>query len=83
MKKLAFVDLTNYTTWPIGGMLEYELAILPYIAQSFDVDLWGVSVDGVSTATYCELPSFLHQRILEGAVMLALRSKGINISENK
>lgn len=29
-KKMAFVDLTNYKDWPMGGMLEYELAILWY-----------------------------------------------------
>ncbi len=45
-KKLAFVDLTDYLKWPMGGMLEYELAILPYLAKHYDMDLWGVSVDG-------------------------------------
>lgn len=46
-KKLAFVDLTNYKDWPLGGMLEYELAILPIMAERFEIDLWGFSVDGV------------------------------------
>lgn len=46
-KKMAFVDLTNYRNWPMGGMLEYELAILPYLCEHYDVDLWGFSVDGI------------------------------------
>lgn len=45
-KKMAFVDLTNYKDWPMGGMLEYELAILKHLVQEYDVDIWGVSVDG-------------------------------------
>lgn len=45
-KKMAFVDLTNFKDWPMGGMLEYELAILPYLCEHYDVDLWGFSVDG-------------------------------------
>lgn len=45
-KKMAFVDLTNFKDWPMGGMLEYELAILPYLAEHFDLDIWGYSVDG-------------------------------------
>lgn len=44
--KMAFVDLTNFKDWPMGGMLEYERAILPYLEREFELDLWGVSVDG-------------------------------------
>lgn len=47
-KKLAFVDLTNFDNWPMGGMLEYELAILPYFCEHYDVDIFGFSVDGIS-----------------------------------
>lgn len=47
-KKMAFVDLTNFENWPMGGMLEYELAILPYLAMHYDLDLWGYSVNGVA-----------------------------------
>lgn len=47
MKKMAFVDLTNFKDWPMGGMLEYELAILPYLEEHYDLDLWGYSVNGV------------------------------------
>lgn len=46
MKKMAFVDLTNYRDWPTGGMLQYELAILPHLSKAYDLDIWGVSVDG-------------------------------------
>lgn len=45
-KKMAFVDLTNYKDWPMGGMLEYELAILKYLVEEYDVDIYGVSVNG-------------------------------------
>lgn len=45
-KKMAFIDLTNFKDWPMGGMLEYELAILKYLVKAFDIDIWGVSVDG-------------------------------------
>ena len=46
-KKLAFVDLTNFKNWPMGGMLEYELAILPYLCEHYEVGIFGFSVDGV------------------------------------
>ncbi len=45
-KKMAFVDLTNFVDWPMGGMIQYELSILPYLCNHYDVDLWGVSVNG-------------------------------------
>lgn len=50
-KRLAFVDLTNFVDWPVGGMLQYELTILEYLNEFFDIDLWGVSVDGKSNET--------------------------------
>ena len=42
-----------------------------------------VSINGISEATDCELPESLHQRILERAVMLALRAKGIKLENNE
>lgn len=45
-RKLAFIDLSNFKDWPAGGMLQYELAILPKLVKEFDVDIWGVSVNG-------------------------------------
>lgn len=45
-KKMAFVDLTNYKDWPMGGMIQYELNILPYLCEHYNVDLWGVTVNG-------------------------------------
>ena len=44
--KMAFVDNSNFKDWPMGGMLEYELAILQHLVNDFDVDIWGVSVNG-------------------------------------
>lgn len=46
-KKMAFIDVTNYSNWPMGGMLEYELTILKELTKKYSVDLWGVSVDGI------------------------------------
>lgn len=42
-----------------------------------------LSIDGVSTETSCSLKESLHQMILEKAVMLALRTRGINIQQEK
>ena len=47
-KKMAFVDLTNFKDWPMGGMLQYELAILNHLEEKYQLDIWGVSVDGVT-----------------------------------
>lgn len=52
-KKLAFIDLTNFKDWPMGGMLQYELNILPYLCEHYDVDIWGVSVDGKINDSLC------------------------------
>ena len=38
----------------------------------------GLTIDGISEATECELNSVLHNIILERAVLMALRAKGIN-----
>lgn len=47
MKKMAFVDLTDYCEWPVGGMIRYEQQILSVLADFYEIDLWGVSVDQV------------------------------------
>lgn len=46
MKKMAFIDLSNFNDWPMGGMLEYELSILRKLVYYYEIELWGVSVDG-------------------------------------
>lgn len=40
-----------------------------------------LTIDGISKATECQLNSILHNTILERAVVLALRSKGITIGK--
>lgn len=30
----------------MGGMLEYELSILKHLVKEYDVDIWGMAVDG-------------------------------------
>lgn len=46
MKKMAFVYLSNYKDWPLGGMLNYAKNLLPYIIENYnwDVDIWGGEV---------------------------------------
>jgi hypothetical protein len=43
----------------------------------------GLTVGGKNTQTECELDSSVHQKILENAVILALRSKGLQIDNNR
>lgn len=50
MKKMAFVDLCNFRDWPMGGMIRYELMILETLEQFYEIDLWGVSVDGKASS---------------------------------
>ena len=37
MKKMAFIDLSNFNVWPMGGMLEYELAILRKLVCFYEI----------------------------------------------
>ena len=46
MNKMAFIDLCNFVNWPMGGMIQYELMILETLEKVYEIDLWGVSVDG-------------------------------------
>lgn len=41
----------------------------------------GLTIEGRSSATPCEVHESLHQRILERAVFMALQSKGVSIKE--
>ena len=43
----------------------------------------GLTINNISEATDCELPEAMHQRILEMAVGLAIRSKTIGKTENR
>lgn len=45
MKKMAFVDLSNFTDWPVGGMIRYEMQILEVLANFYEIELWGVSLE--------------------------------------
>ena len=38
----------------------------------------GLTIEGISVATECKLNPVLHKTILERAVLMALRAKGIN-----
>lgn len=45
--KMAFVYLSNYSDWPMGGMLNYVRNIIPYFKDNniCDVDIWGGTKD--------------------------------------
>lgn len=43
----------------------------------------GLTINGEHSASECMLPEFLHQRILEQAVIRALQTKGYNVNNNK
>ena len=60
--------------------VRYLRKLNPIVLTDLDSE---ASINGISEATDCELPDFLHQRILERAVMLALRSKGIRLDNNE
>lgn len=51
--KMAFIDVSNFYDWPAGGMLEYELTILKGLVEYFDIELWGVSVNGKKPEPIC------------------------------
>ena len=45
-KRMAILYYSDYENWPMGGMLNYILAILPYLEKKYEIDIWGCSVDG-------------------------------------
>lgn len=45
-KKMAFIYMSNYIDWPLGGMLEYVKNIIPRLSELYDIDIFGCSVDG-------------------------------------
>ena len=67
-----------------NGVTSYYVRYLRKLNPIVLIDFGSeISVNGVSQATDCELPDFLHQRILERAVMLALRAKGVRLENNE
>lgn len=59
--------------------VRYMKKLQPIVLEDMPNDL---TVNGVGTLTECELHEGLHQRVLELAVSMALRSKGYNIERN-
>lgn len=46
MKKIAFIYLSNYNDWPMGGMLSYVKNLIPYFKNAnWNIDYWGCSVN--------------------------------------
>lgn len=62
---------------------QYLVRYLEKPAPIILTNLEGLSIDGVSTAQTCQLIESLHRPILEQAVILALRSRGINLNNNQ
>jgi hypothetical protein len=67
------------------GVTSYYVRYLKKLKPIVLVDLTGdnLAVNGVSVPTECELHESLHPRILERAVMLALRSRGYTGNNNE
>ncbi len=60
--------------------VRYLRKLKPIVLTDFGNE---ISINGVSQATECELPDIIHQRILDRAVRLALRTKGMTINNNE
>lgn len=43
-KKLAVICSTDYSTYPVGGMMSFVKDSAPMLTKSFDVDFWGIDV---------------------------------------
>lgn len=64
--------------YPIGSyLLRYVEEPKPIILTDLPD---GLTIDGISTKTECELPSILHHKILDVAVRMALQSKSVGLS---
>lgn len=53
-KKMAIICSTDYTSYPMGGMMSYIVDILPKLSEAYDITLWGVSPKG-STSSYIKV----------------------------
>ena len=87
-KRALRLDLSENVVEIISknGCTSYYVRYLKKLKPIILVDLKsdGLTINGISEATDCELHESLHQRILELAVQMALRSKGINVNnENR
>lgn len=44
--KMAFIQSVDYDHWPVGGTLTYVRNIIPFFADKFELDIWGVILKG-------------------------------------
>ena len=52
MRKIAIVYLSDYTSWPMGGMLTYVKNLIPFFImgqKKWEADVWGSTIDGKSS----------------------------------
>ena len=71
--------VSNYTV--TSYYIRYLKKLKPIVLVDLTAD--NLAVNGVSVPTECELHESLHPRILERAVMLALRSRGYTGNNNE
>lgn len=46
MKRMAVIFNSDYQSWPMGGMITYVTQAVGMLAGSYEIELWGCSVDG-------------------------------------
>lgn len=46
MKRIALIFNSDYQTWPLGGMISYITQTVAMLSDTFEIDLWGCSVNG-------------------------------------
>lgn len=46
MKRMAVIFNSDYQSWPMGGMITYVTQTVAMLADSYEIELWGCSVDG-------------------------------------
>ena len=81
--RLDYDGNTIEVVYPLGVDFYYVRYVKrpnPIILENLPSNL---SINGDSQYTECELPDHLHQMILKNAVLLALRSKGISLSQGE
>lgn len=66
-------DIEAYSQYHIG---KYTIKYLAKPTPIVLADLGGVSIDGFSTPTECELDPAIHMQVLRRAMELAIKSKG-------
>lgn len=46
MKRMAVIFNSDYQNWPMGGMISYITQTVQMLSDTFEIELWGCSVNG-------------------------------------